>query len=246
MSPSVIENFVVGVVTSIVTALAVWLWRNFRESQILNRKAEFFNIARGDQCLAVMNHNPRGRDTMSHCDIETLIEIVRLVDDIGGRAKIAPFDKILEPAGEVTEFCIGSPASNQRTQVHAENFLKGVEFTPYIQDDPDSLAIITKDDKFRHKAYEDEYAVLTRFYPTPDSQPVILISGQTSRSNQGATYYLIKNYNTSLRKKFGSKRSFCLVLKLQSPLTYGHKSVTLVKDITDVAFTPIPTMKLDT
>ena len=76
MSPSVIENFVVGIVTSIVTALAVWLWRNIQEARRLNRKAEFFNISRGEQCLAVMNHNPRGRDMMSHCDIETLIELV--------------------------------------------------------------------------------------------------------------------------------------------------------------------------
>jgi hypothetical protein len=239
--PSVIENFVVGIVTSFVTALAVWIWRNVRESQILNRKAEFFNISRGESCLAVMNHNPRGRDMMSHSDIETLVEVVRIVDEIGGTVTIAPFDKVLEPAGGITEFCIGSPASNDRTKVHAENFLKGVKFLPYSPESPDSLAIITSEGKFRHEAYEEEYAVLTRFYPHPASQPIFLISGQTARSNHGATHYLLENYNNSLRKKFGSNRPFCLLLKLQSPRTYGHKSVRLVADITNTAFSPLPT-----
>lgn len=240
MPPSVIENFVVGIVTSIVTALSVWLYRNIRESQALNRKAEFFSISRGEQCLTVMNHNPRGRDMMSHCDIETLIELVRLIDGIGGKPKIAAFDKILEPPGEMTEFCIGGPDSNHRTKVHAENFLKGVQFLPLNLDDPDNLAIITSTGKFRHIAYEEEYVILARLYPRPMSRPVILISGQTARSNQGATHYLIKNYNSTLRKKFGSKRPFCLLLKLQSPRTYGYKSVGLVEDITDTAFVPLP------
>lgn len=236
MSPSVIENFVVGIVTSITTALAVWLWRNIRETRRLNRKAEFFNISRGEQCLTVMNHNPRGRDMMSHCDIETLIELVRLIDEIGGKPKIAAFDKVLEPPGEMTEFCIGGPDSNHRTKVHAENFLKGVRFLPLSLNDPDNLAIVTSTGKFKHIAYEEEYVILARLYPKPTSRPVILISGQTSRSNQGATHYLIKNYNSTLRKQFGSKRPFCLLLKLQSPRTYGYKSVGLVEDITNTAF----------
>lgn len=240
MPPSVIENFVVGIVTSVITALSVWLWRNIQEAKQLNRKAEFFSISRGEQCLTVMNHNPRGRDMMSHCDIETLIELVRLIDGIGGKPKIAAFDKVLEPPGEVTEFCIGGPDSNHRTKVHAENFLKGVRFLPLSLNEPDNLAIVTSTDKFRHKAYEDEYVVLARLYPDPAAQPVILIAGQTSRANQGATHYLIQNYNSALRRKFGSKRPFCLILELQSPRTYGYRSVQLVKDVTNTAFTPLP------
>ena len=240
MPSSVIENFIVGIATSIVTALVVWIWRNFRESQLLNRKAEFFNITRGESCLAVMNHNPRGRGMMSHGDIETLVELVRIVEGVGGTLNIAPFDKILEPAGETTEFCIGSPASNDRTGVHAENFLKGVQFLPYSLDDPDSLAIIVSEGKFRHEAYEEEYVVLARFYPYPNSQPIFLISGQTASSNHGATYYLLKNFHSSLRRKFGSSRPFCLLLKLQSPRTYGYKSVGLVADITNTAFSSLP------
>ncbi len=178
---------------------------------------------------------------MSHGDIETLVDIVMLVDEIGGKLKIAPFDKVLEPAGEMTEFCIGSPGSNKRTQVHMENFLKGVVCNPYAPGDPDNLAIVAGNEKFRYESYESEYALLARFYPNTNSQPVILISGQSARGNQGAVYYLIRRYDNFLKNKFDDKKPFCLILRLQSPLTYGHKSVRLVKDITDVAFIPFST-----
>ena len=240
MPPSVIENFAVGIVTSIVTAIAVQTWRKIRESQVINRKAAFFCISPKDTCLIVMNHHPFNKGTMSHGDIETLVEIVKFVDGIGGEFAIAPFDKLLTPAGGMTEFCIGGP-SNQRTMVHIENFLKGLQFRYFSQDDPSSLSIITKEEAFKCKWHEQEHAVLARFYPSPDSQPVVLISGQTSRANQGAIHYLLQNHDGFLRKKFGNKKPFCLIVKLRSPRTYGYKSVRLVKDITDIAFTPLTT-----
>lgn len=239
MSPSVIENFVVGVVTSVVTAIGVWLWSKIQASQVLNQRAAFFGISPKENCLVVMNHSARDQSVMTHGDVETLVEVVRLVDKIGGKLSIARFDRILEPAGEMSEFCIGGPDSNQRTKVHLENFLKGIRHNPYSPDSPDNIAIVTKEEIYRYKRHEDEYAVLARFYPDPDSYPVILICGQTSRSNQGAIHYLVKNYDGFLRKKFGNKKPFCLVLKLQSPLTYGFKSVQLVKDVTDTAFVPL-------
>lgn len=238
MSPSVIENFVVGIITSVVTAVAFWLWGTIRKSQILNRRSAFFGISPKENCLVVMNHSARDQNVMAHGDVETLVEVVRLVDEIGGKLVIARFDRILEPAGEMTEFCIGGPDSNQRTKVHLENFLKGVRYNPYSPDSPDNVALVTKDEIYRYKKHEDEYAILARFYSEPDSYPVILICGQTSRSNQGATHYLVKNYEKFLREKFGNKKPFCLIIKLQSPLTYGFRSVRLVKDVTDIAFVP--------
>jgi hypothetical protein len=238
MSPSVIENFVVGIVTSIVTALAVWLWEKLRKSRIINRRAAFFGLLPKERCLAVMNHNPKSPNTMSHSDVQTLIEVVRLVDEIGSQLFVAPFDEILEPAGGTTEFCIGGPDSNQRTKVHLENFLKGIHLKPYAPGDPDNIAIVTKDEKFRYEKNKSEHAVLARLYPSTNSHPVILICGQTARSNQGAIHYLIQNYDKFLRKKFGNKKQFCLIIELQSPLTYGYKSARLEKDLTDTAFIP--------
>ena len=66
ISPSVIENFTVGIITSIVTAVIVWLWGKIRALQILNRKSAFFGISSKENCLVVMNHdsNPNHKNTI--------------------------------------------------------------------------------------------------------------------------------------------------------------------------------------
>ena len=175
---------------------------------------------------------------MAMGDVETLIEMVRLVDTIDGQPTIAKFDRILEPAGATTEFCIGGPSSNQRAHVHLKNFLPGITFNDYIAHSPDSLAIRTKDHTYRYQKDQDEYAILARFFPEPDGSPVILIAGQTSKANHGAVHYLIKAYDGYLRQTFGHRRPFCVVVKLRSPLTYGVKAVQLIKDISKLAFVP--------
>ncbi len=235
MPPSVVENLVVGIVTSIITALAAWLWNKTRKSTILNRKAAFFGLQPKGQCLVVMNQNPKNLNTMSHADVLTLVEVVKLAEEIGVEVEVAPFDQIVEPAGEVTEFCLGGPDSNQRTKVHLANFLQGVRFNPYIPGDLNNIAIVTQNETFRYEKDQNEYAILARFYPNPKKHPVILLCGQTARSNQGAVHYLIENYDHFLRKSFGNKKPFCLLIQLQSPLTYGYKSTRLKKDLTGTA-----------
>ena len=240
MPPSVVENLVVGIATSIITALAAWLWDKTRKSTILNRKAAFFGLQPKGQCLVVMNQNPKSLNTMSYADVRTLVEVVKLAEEIGVELEVAPFDQIAEPAGEVTEFCLGGPDSNQRTKVHLANFLKGVRFNPYMPGDPNNIAIVTQNGTFRYEKDQSEYAILARFYPNPKRHPVILICGQTARANQGAAHYLIENYDHFLRRSFGNKKQFCLLIRLQSPLTYGYKSARLEKDLTSTAFTPFP------
>lgn len=240
MPPSVIENFVVGIATSIITAVAVWLWNKIRKSRILNRRAAFFGLSPKEPFLAVMNQNPKSLNTMSHADVQTLVEVVKLAEEIGSELTVAPFDRVLEPPGGMTEFCLGGPDSNQRTKVHLANFLKGVRLNPYMPGDLDNIAIVTQAETFRYEKNHSEYAVLARLYPNPKAHPVILICGQTARSNQGTVHYLIENYEHVLRKKFGNKKQFCLIIQLQSPQTYGYKSAKLEKDLTDTAFTPFP------
>lgn len=237
MSSSVIENFVVGIITSIFTAVVVWVWQKLRNSRVLNRKAAFFGMVPGDKCLAIMNHNPKLSDAaMSHEDIQTLVEVVSLAYEVGVGLEVLPFAQLLEPAGNTTEFCLGGPDSNQRTKVHLTNFIKGVHFHPYEPGSIDNIAIMSGGKTFRYQKNDSEFAVLARVYPYPGSQPVILICGQTARSNRGAIFYLLQNYDGFLRRKYGNRERFCLVVKLQSPLTYGFKSTKLEQDITDVAF----------
>lgn len=91
---------------------------------------------------------------------------------------------------------------------------------------------------YHYEKNQTEYAILARFFPNASANPTILICGQSSRSNRGAAYYLIQNYDQILRKKYSNKKQFCLVIGLQSPLTYGYKSARLEDDVTAIAFVP--------
>jgi hypothetical protein len=221
---------------SIITAVVVWSWNKIQQSRILNRRAAFFGLLPKEQCFAVMNQNPKSLNTMSHSDVQTLVEVVKLAEKIEADLKVAPFEQFLEPPGSVTEFCLGGPDSNQRTKIHLANFLQGVRFNPYMPGDSDNIAILVQGQKFQYEKNQKEHAILARFYPDSKSHPVILVSGQTARSNQGAVYYLINNYEQDLRRKFGCSERFCLLIKLQSPLIYGYKSARLEQDLTKIAF----------
>lgn len=233
MSPS-LENLLIGIVTSIITGSAVWFWEKTRRARNLNLKSRFFGLAPSERCLIVMNHFPGKQGTMSHGDIYTLIEVAKIIYEIKGEIILAPFDKTLEAAGSITEFCIGGPESNKRTKAHLANFLKGIQTNPYTHE-TEPLAILTKEKKYIYNRKERHYAILAKIWPSTNAHPVFLICGQTSTSNNAAIHYLLENYNNFLRKKFSSGR-FCLIVEITSPESYGHKMVKLVDDVTDFAF----------
>jgi hypothetical protein len=231
---SALQDLIISILASVISGGGVWLWVRMRGMRALQRKSAFFGIRPTEKCLIVMNHHPKKHDTMSHKDIGTLVEAVRIVHEIGGEATIAPFDEALEPAGIITEFCIGGPDSNERTQIHLDNFLIGVQARRFT-DPVDQLAIITRAETFKFENREKEYAILAKFFPKPNSKPVFLVSGQTGFANKGAMYYLAQNYDRLLRKKYGLG-PFCLIMRVTSPWTYGYKMVEAAKDITDTAF----------
>ena len=230
--PSTFQDLFIGLITSVITGFAVWFWDRFRRTLDLTRKSSFFGIRPGENCLIVMNHNPRGRNLMSHGDVETVVEIVKIIREIDGEVTIASFDKALEPAGSIAEFCVGSPISNQRTGVHIKNFMQEISNNSYSEGEPDSLAILISGEIYRHEQEDQEYAILARIVPNQDSRPIFLISGQSSLGNKAAIHFLAKKYKTILWDKY-KYGSFCLLLKVIEPKLYGYKSVELIKDLTD-------------
>lgn len=233
MTPA-LENLLISLVASVITGVAIWLWNRARHSRTLIRKSSFFGIRPGESCLIVMNHHPLAQNMMSHGDIETLVEAVKIVHEVGGEVTVAPFDKAIEPAGSITEFCIGSPASNQRTGVHIKNYLKDVSANPSYSNEPDSLAIVTGGQEFKYERGGRQYALLAKLRPNSSPHPVFLISGQTALGNKAAVYYLAQNYDQFLRKKYADT-PFCLIIGIKEPKLYGYKSVELVRDITATA-----------
>ena len=64
------------------------------------------------------------------------------------------------------------------------------------------------------------------------------LGGQVSKANYVAVYDLVKAYDDYLRKTFGNRRPFCVVVTLRSHLTYGVRAVQLLDDISHTALTP--------
>jgi hypothetical protein len=234
--PASIENLVIGVVTSAVTAVIVWVWGRLARLRRRNSRAAFFGLSPGEPCAIVMNRHAKTTNAMHHDDVDGLVDLIGLVREIGATPVVVRFDRILEPAGETTELCIGGPGSNERTRVHLKTYLPGIEFRPYAPGADDHMAIAVGDDVFAYDQSELEHAVLARFYPEASSHPVILICGQSARSNHGAISYLTKHYERSIRLTHRDDEPFCFVLSLRSPLVYGVKSVHLAKDVTAAAF----------
>lgn len=229
---STIPDLLIGLVTSVITGFSVWFWERFRHTLKLTHKSSFFGARPSENCLVVINHNPRGRDLMSHWDVETVVEIVKIICEINGEVTIAAFDKALEPAGDTTEFCVGSPDSNKRTEAHIKNFMHNFSNTPYSKDSPDSLAIHIAGQTYIHRRGELEFVVLAKIVPNQYSHPIFLVSGQSSLGNKASIYFLAKNYKSILWKRY-KYNSFCLLLRIKEPRLYGYKSVELVKDVTD-------------
>lgn len=229
---STIRDLLIGLITSVITGFSVWFWERFRRNLDLTRKSSFFGTQPNENCLVIINHNPRGRELLSHWDVETVVEIVKIIFDINGEVIIAAFDKALEPAGEITEFCVGSPDSNERTEAHIKNFMQNFSNTPYSKDSLDSLAIHIAGETYRHKRGELEYIVLAKIVPDQYSHPIFIVSGQSSLGNKASVYFLYKNYKELLWNRY-KYDSFCLLLRIREPKLYGYKSVELVKDVTD-------------
>jgi len=233
ISPT-LQDLLIGITTSVITGVAVWLWQKIQQSRLGNRKANFFGLKPNDECLVVLG-NYRGQNATSHGDIDSMVEAVKIIHSIGYGVKVAPFDKAIESPGESSEICIGGPSSNDRTGTHLSAFFNEIHVNSH--DAPtDRLAIVTKKKVYRYESGEKEYALLSKFYPRVGGKPVFLICGQTAFATKGASYYLAKNFDDSIRKKYGNGE-FCFIVRVISPWTFGHKSVELVDDISKFAFT---------
>jgi hypothetical protein len=200
--------------------------------------AGWHGLSPGEPCAIVMNRHAKTSNAMHHEDVGGLVDLIGLVREIGATPVVVRFDRILEPAGEITELCIGGPGSNERARVHLKTYLPGVEFRPFAPRADDHLAITVGGDVHPYQESELEHAVLVRFFPEASSHPVILVCGQSARSNHAAISYLTKHYERSVRLTYRDDEPYCFVLALRSPLVYGVKSVHLANDVTTAAFAP--------
>jgi hypothetical protein len=254
---SVLINIVVGLVTSLLSGTAVWAGQRLRSLRRRQQAAAFFGVGAGQRCLLVIYRTPwqPSPDSMRHADVQALVDLAVRLRELGAEPEVVPFDRLASAPGQQTEFCIGGPTVNARTQTHLARYLPGVTMRPWDRTRRDSTAVVVGQQRFLHTPppgpgsgadggeQEQVYAVLARFVPPSGDRPVFVISGQTALANRGAVQFLTRSGNQRRLRRLAAGDAtgggrFCLVVRVAWPRVYGHQLVEVASDVTAAAFAP--------
>ncbi|MFF5125789.1 hypothetical protein ACFY41_02450 [Streptomyces syringium] len=227
-----VRNIALGLVASGVSATAGWFFRTYLWRRQLRRKREFFGLPGGSECLLVVNQDPSasGRGVSRH-DAFALLELSALIKECGAHADIVVHDAARQGFGIRTEFCVGGPASNRRTEAHLRSMLPGVEVNTDFEDAAEGGAFTIGGESYRLEKGTAEYVLLARLTGPEGGRPVFLASGQRGITNQAAVRYLARHH-TRLARRHGLDGTFCLLLKVVNSDAYGPDMVELVADVT--------------
>lgn len=222
----------INLLAAFIGAGVAWGWSQMRRYWTLRRGAAFFGLEPGANCRIVIGRY-REMPASSSRDIGAMIEalsaIQRFQPGIEGIDSDTP-----QPVGDMTEFCIGGPDSNPRTEAHLRTYLTGIEARS-VEDEGHRLEIRTVQNRFKYERGRVEYAVLARIIPSTTAKPLFLICGQTAQANRGALYFLRQHYDAHLRWRFRLQQ-FCLVIRIPSSFAYGYKMAEIAEDATETAF----------
>ncbi|GHH76950.1 hypothetical protein ACFRKE_08485 [Kitasatospora indigofera] len=242
MTDSVL-NVVLGLVATAISASLGWLAQNLRRRRRLGRVREFFGMPGGSECLLVVNRHTASNSSksVSRNDVFALMELSALVKECGAQAELVTHDEVRQGLGHKAEFCLGGPASNDRTAAHLASWLPGVRFAEDpVKHHEMSLVVGAEEYAFESPSRTSGgrvYALLARIQTGHGGRPAFLIAGQTATSNHAAVRYLVANHR-KLARTYGTDGTFALVLRLVNSTAYGPDLVELVADVTRKALAP--------
>jgi hypothetical protein len=233
---SVVVNIVVGLVTSVISGGCVWLWQRGERARVLRRKAAFFGIRPGGECLIVMNHKYDRPGSAAHRDVQAMIEVATLASELNSQVTVEASGTFQESNDDRTEFCIGGPwsGSNSRTAGHLAAHLPGVSWLPFGSGS-DSSAILVGGNRYRWDRGNEEYALVAKFTPLESTCPVFLVCGQSSLANHAAVHFL-KRAHTQVARAVPSTDRFAVVVRISSIATYGSQRAGFERDVSAAAF----------
>ena len=228
------RDLVINLVASVLAAVAAWLVQRAVAYRRLARMRAFFGLADGAPSLLVVGrHWSSTRMSSVHRnDVAAIVELGAIVKECGGRADLVPAAEAPKELGKVTEFCVGGPESNPRTEAHLAALVPGVRVTTFGEAG-DRVPMLVGEHRFERDPHHVAHVLLARTVPT--TRPVFLLVGQTSLSNLAAARYLAEHHR-ELRRRYGDKSAFALMLKVREPGAYGPDLVELVGDVTEAAF----------
>lgn len=91
-----------------------------------------------------------GRSVARH-DAFALLEFSALIKECGARVEIVVHDAARLGFGTRTEFCVGGPTSNRRTEAHLRSLLPGGEVNTDYENVPDGLAFTIKGEVYPYQ-----------------------------------------------------------------------------------------------
>lgn len=226
-----VRDLITNLLASVVAGFAVWVAQRLLRYRRLARTQAFFGLDGGTRCLlTVARHASSPHELSVHrSDVAALVELATIARDCGSRADLVAADEMGEGIGRVTEFSVGGPTGNPRTATHLRALLPGIAVGT-----GEKLAITVDGTTYERVRDRAEYVLLARLWPPAGGRPVFVLSGQTARTNVAAARFLA-NRHPELRRRYGSTRPFCLVLRVVEPAAYGPDLVEIAADVTEVA-----------
>ncbi|MER5707007.1 hypothetical protein AB0B13_27110 [Streptomyces sp. NPDC042898] len=230
-----VRNIVLGVLATGVSASFGWLGRTYLWRRRLRRKQAFFGLPGNSECLLVVNRESGGERAVHRFDVFALLELSALIKDCGAQARILSHDQTHQGFGDRTEFCVGGPYSNRRMDAHLATLLPGVVVNVEVEPSPVRGMFQIGSERYLSEVGVSEYVILARLTAGEGGRPVFLFCGQRAITNQAATRYLARHYESLARSHRSG--SFVLLLKVVNSQAYGPDVVELVADVTREART---------
>lgn len=238
MASDVVAQLALGVGSSVITGTAVWLGQRARAAARARARRRFLGLGEGDGCRLVVGESPKHHDLIHRRDVTAMLELAAMLRAAGATPRILNADEASAERSDAVELCLSGPLDNRRTGAHLRRHLPGLSIAPYREGDPARVAFSVDGREYRMDRRRSEHAFLARI--CRDGRPhVFLIAGQTGDSTAAAAVYLVDRL-PGLRRRFGDAGTFCLMLRVLEPATFGHREVEEVADVTTPAAAPTP------
>ncbi|MER0242233.1 hypothetical protein AAHZ94_09385 [Streptomyces sp. HSW2009] len=234
-----VRNVLLGLVASGISAALGWFVRTYTLNRAFRSKLRFFGLRPGEESLLVVNGKAgQSSWTVARQDVFALLELSMLIKACKSEAKIVPHDAPGTGLGQITEFCIGGPISNDRMAAHLRNLLPGFTMDVETESGPQCGAFTVGGEVYRMEPGHVEYVLLARLRAHEGARPIFLICGQRALTNFAAARY-VNRHHAALAQTHG-EQPFCLLLKVVDSEAYGAEVIQLVTDITQTALSPRP------
>jgi hypothetical protein len=232
---AVVLNVVVGLITSLISGGAVWVWGRARVTRRQRERARFFGLTPGDTCRIVAPQAFGIPRTVSKQDVFSIVELAKLMRDLRADLDVVSSDEGSYGVGDLTEFCVGGPSANMRMKSHLTHFLPGVTVLSYAPDSHKPATIAVGAEEFLREPDAREYVLVAKVRVADNGRPLFLVCGQTGITNRAAAAYLRDNYRR-ISSTHGDRENWCLVLRVLAPSVYGYQMTEVAADVSASAF----------